>query len=52
MFNSSKTEKNSSKQDSLNISTLKTNSSEFYKNNIFFTISTTNNNFLKKKYSK
>ena len=52
MYNVLKTEKNSSKNDSLNISTLKTNSSKSYKNNMLFTISTTNNDLLKKKYSK
>ena len=52
MYNVLKTEKNSSKNDSLNISTLKTNSSKSYKNNMFFTISTTNNDLLKKNYSK
>ena len=48
MYNVLKTEKNTSKNDSLNISTLKTNSSKSYKNNMLFTISTTNNDLLKK----
>ena len=52
MYNVLKTEKNSSKNDSLNISTLKTNSSKSYKNNMLFTISTTNNDLLKKKIFK